>query len=319
MRMLFIDYSSAFNTVIPQSLCDKLLLLGLTPSLCSWVLSFLSDRPQSVRIGNITSATRSVSIGCPQGCVSSPLLYTLFTHDCVASHQYTSIIKFADDTTVIGLITGGEETEYRAEVASLEVWCRENNLHLNINKTKEMIVDPRKRRVQHTPIYIGETEVERVTTFKFLGIYISEDLTWSQNTTQLIKKAHTRLYFLRKLKKFGMKTKILSNFYRSIVESIVASSIIVWFGNCTVQQRKELQRVIKTAQKICGAAFPSLQDTYKSRVIRRAQNIIKDRTHPQNLLFALLPSGRRYRSIRSRTTRLTNSFFPQAIRLLNNQ
>ncbi|KAK7888821.1 hypothetical protein WMY93_024381 [Mugilogobius chulae] len=51
IRMLFIDYSSAFNTVIPQRLCDKLLLLGLTPSLCSWVLSFLTDRPQSVRIG----------------------------------------------------------------------------------------------------------------------------------------------------------------------------------------------------------------------------------------------------------------------------
>ncbi|KAI4895198.1 hypothetical protein NFI96_023811, partial [Prochilodus magdalenae] len=115
VRMLFIDYRSAFNTVIPTKLAGKLLTLGLTPTLCNWVLNFLTDRPQSVRIGSRTSSTRTVSTGTPQGCVLSPLLYTLFTYDCVASQSNTSIIKFADDTTVIGLITGGDETAYRRE------------------------------------------------------------------------------------------------------------------------------------------------------------------------------------------------------------
>ena len=117
--MLFIDYRSAFNTVIPTKLAGKLLTLGLTPTLCNWVLNFLTDRPQSVRIGSRTSSTRTVSTGTPQGCVLSPLLYTLFTYDCVASQSNTSIIKFADDTKVIGLITGGDETAYRREVAEL--------------------------------------------------------------------------------------------------------------------------------------------------------------------------------------------------------
>ncbi|KAK3538455.1 hypothetical protein QTP86_003706 [Hemibagrus guttatus] len=159
--MLFIDYSLAFNTVIPHRLSEKLLTLRLIPSLWNWVLNFLKDRPQSVRIGNWTSGIRTVSTGTPQGCVLSPLLYTLFTYDCVASQTNTKIIKFADDTTVIGLITGGEETSYRTEVAGLIAWCRKNNLSLNTDKTKEMIIDPRrKRKEQHTPIYIGETEVE---------------------------------------------------------------------------------------------------------------------------------------------------------------
>ncbi|KAL6487521.1 hypothetical protein MHYP_G00041470 [Metynnis hypsauchen] len=86
------------------------------------------------------------------------------------------IIKFADDTTVIGLITGGEKTAYRKEVAELVAWCHDNNLSLNADKTKEMIVDPRRMRELHTPLYIGETGMERVKTFKFLSIHISEDL-----------------------------------------------------------------------------------------------------------------------------------------------
>jgi hypothetical protein len=81
--------------------------------------------------------------------VLSPLLYSLFTHDCTARHDSNTIIKFADDTTVVGLITDNDETAYREEVRDLVVWCQNNNLSLNVIKTKEMIVDYRKWRTEH--------------------------------------------------------------------------------------------------------------------------------------------------------------------------
>ena len=111
--MLFIDFSSAFNTIIPQQLTRKLSLLGLNTSLCNWILDFLTGRPQTVRIGNNTSTTTTVSTGASQGCVLSPLLFTLLTHDCTALHDSNHIIKFADDTTVVGLINKNVESSYR--------------------------------------------------------------------------------------------------------------------------------------------------------------------------------------------------------------
>ena len=57
----------------------------------------------------------------------SPFLYSLFTHDCTARHDSNTIIKFADDTTVVGLITDDNETGYREEVRDLTMWCKDNN------------------------------------------------------------------------------------------------------------------------------------------------------------------------------------------------
>ncbi len=121
--MLFIDFNSAFNTIIPQQLINKLSLLGLNNSLCNWILDFLTGRPQSVRVGHNTSSTTTLSTGAPQGCVLSPLLFTLLTHDCTAKFSSNHIIKFADDTSVVGLISNNDETHYREEVAQLAEWC----------------------------------------------------------------------------------------------------------------------------------------------------------------------------------------------------
>ncbi|KAI3360472.1 hypothetical protein L3Q82_002367 [Scortum barcoo] len=108
--------SSAFNTIVPSKLVTKLRDLGLNSAHdCDWILNFLTGRPQAVRMGSTTSSTLTLNTGAPQGCVLSPLLYSLFTHDCVATHSSNIIVKFADL-----LITGDDETAYREELFGSE-------------------------------------------------------------------------------------------------------------------------------------------------------------------------------------------------------
>ncbi len=146
VRLLFIDYSSAFNTIVPIKLAVKLSDLGLNISLCDWIQDFLTARPQVVKVSQFTSNSITLNIGAPQGCVLSPLLYSLYTHDCVSSHSSTSIVKFADDTVVLCLISNNDEAAYLDEVERLTSWCQDNSLSLNVSKTKELIVDFRKRQ-----------------------------------------------------------------------------------------------------------------------------------------------------------------------------
>jgi hypothetical protein len=182
VRTLFIDYSSAFNTIVVSKLIIKLGALGLNPALCNCVLDFQKGRPQVVNVGNISSTT--LILNSPQGCVLSPLLYSVDASN--------SIIMFADDTTVLGLITNNNETAYRVEVRALEDWRQENNLSLNVNKMKELIVDFRRQQREPTTIHINGAAVEKVKRFKFLCVHVTDNLKWSTHTDCVVKKAQTQ-------------------------------------------------------------------------------------------------------------------------------
>ncbi len=120
-RILFVDFSSAFNTIMPGLLSVKLTELSVPTSICQWITSFLTDRQQLVRLGKLTSRTRTISNGAPQVCVLSPLLFSFYTNDCTSKDLSVKLLMFADDTTVIGLIKDEDESTSRQEVEQLAV------------------------------------------------------------------------------------------------------------------------------------------------------------------------------------------------------
>ncbi|XP_051891718.1 uncharacterized protein LOC127581382 [Pristis pectinata] len=158
---------------------------------------------------------------------------------------------FADDTAVVGRISDGNEPAYRSEIDRLVKWSRNNNLTLNVSKINKMIVDFRKGKSgEHTPVLIEGSAVERVSSFKFLCVNISEDLSWDQHIDAIMKKARQQLYFVRSLRRFGMSPKDLTNFYRCTVENILTGCITAWYGGSNAQNRKRLQREVDSASSI---------------------------------------------------------------------
>ncbi len=141
--------------------------------------------------------------------------------------------------------------------------------------------------------------------------------TWSGTIESIVKKAQQRLYFLRQLRKFNLPQDLLIQFYSAIIESVLCMSLTVWFSSATKSDLRRLWKVVRTAERIIGTTLPSLQELYLYRVRKRAGKITLNPSNPAHSLFELLPSGRLYRALSTRTTRHRNSFFPQAIHLMN--
>ncbi len=126
VQLLFLDFSSAFNIILPSRFFYKMSDLGNQYNICLWIKDFLTDRPQSVRMGQHNSSTLTISTDVPRGCVLSPFLFSLYTHDRIPSYNTNTIIKFStpNDTTVVGLITRGDESAYREEIKRLMGWLQ---------------------------------------------------------------------------------------------------------------------------------------------------------------------------------------------------
>ena len=318
---MFFDFSSAFNTIQPHLLCDKLIMYKMPPSIIAWILDYLTDRPQRVRLGPETlSETITTFTGAPQGTVLSPFLFSIYTSDCRPTHPNCTTDKYADDSVLTGLITDDNSTDnYLSEINTFVNWCDSNFLILNVDKTKEMVIDFRKNKSTIPHITINNKIVERVDTFKYLGVVIDKELKWKQNTDNIIKKLTPRMYCLRKLKSFEVNNKLLQMFYTSMITSVITFGITSWGGNISKQDKDRLDKIIKRASGVVGNKQDDFETLLKQRDITKTTQITFDLTHPlhDNFETRLIDRSGRYRVPIARTGRYKKSFIPRAISNIN--
>ena len=314
VRILFIDFSSAFNTIQPHLMALKLLNLSVCPKLILWIISFLVNRSQSVSFHHALSDSRSTSTGSPQGTVLSPVLFTLYTNDISGSDQ-TPIIKYSDDTAIQDL--SNSDSIFNQQVSLFTTWCKDNFLDLNVKKTKEMIVDFRTKPDTVPDLFIDGVKVERVSEYKYLGTILDNKLSFNANTQNIHKKCQSRLYCLQKLRSIGVNANILGNFYRCFIQSVLTFGFLCWYAGLSVENKNVLERMVKVCGKIVGERQVSLNVLYEVQAVQKASAIEKDVEHILSKYFEKLPSGRRYRTLKGTKNRTRASFLYKSIVLLN--
>eukprot|EP00116_Pleurobrachia_bachei_P000488 sb/3460750/ len=238
---LFLDLSKAFDTLHHDILVAKLEHYGIRGNVLKLFKSFLSGRSQTVKIGDKISDPLHVSCGVPQGSTLGPLLFLLYINDivnlpCGSDSCSTCFILFADDTSIFISGRSAPEVQWVIDklMALLKDYFDANFLHVNTSKTKFMhFSSPQATNFpSHFTFCFDGTTIEQVKQFKFLGIEISDSLTWEAHIKSVSTKLHRNLGSIYRLRK-SLPKQLKIPVYYALFQSHINYSISVWgSGGC---------------------------------------------------------------------------------------
>ena len=209
---------------------------------------------------------------------------------------------------------------------ALALWCDVNGAKINARKTVEMRIDFSKATRDTSSIVLNDSEISIVSHTKLLGVIVSDDLSWSENTSMICQKASQRLHFLVNLKRAGLESNRLVGLYCSFIRSILEYGSCVWHFALTQHERTCIERIQKRALKIIfghdisseqclvEAALDSLEDRRRSRCAKLFSDMQKSSHALHDLLPPIRSTSRSLRSFRIRepplchTQRCSNTF-----------
>ena len=227
---IFLDLCKAFDSVPHQALLNKLCGLNLPTTIFNWLRDYLSNRHQQVVYDGVTSQALPVKSGVPQGSILGPLLFLLYINDLPSclSPEDSSIVLYADDILLYRPIkTESDCKAFQQDINKIVNWISENHLTINVEKTKCMTIS-RLRSTIPLQVEINGHQIEEVITFKYLGVWISSDLSWTKHIEITCSKARRVLgYMYRTFAPYCEPDTIIS-LYKSQVLPILDYASVVW-------------------------------------------------------------------------------------------
>ena len=251
MRVTLFDYQIAFDHIDHRILVQKLRKLDLPIEITNWIIDFLSDRSQRIKLSEgCYSEWGAVPSGVPQGTKLGPWLFLVLIND-LEINNVGNIWKYVDDTTTSEIVAKEAGSNSQIIANTVTQWSSENRVKLNSDKCKELRISFAKSKAQLAPIFVDNKELECVDIAKLLGVTISNNLTWNEHIDQAIKKASKRMYFLLQLKRAKVPRNEIILFYTSCIRSVLtyyASPVL--FHALPMYLKKNLERVEKRALAI---------------------------------------------------------------------
>ena len=279
-----IDWKQAFPRQCPTLGVQSWIDNGVRPSLVPILTDFFRDRVMRVRWHGVMSSERALSGGGPQGSTLGLLEYLSQSNDNTDSIPQDMKYKWLDDLTVlevINLLTIGissynikdhipsdivmsngfiEARKLKTQIYmnSISEWTTKKEMKLNHKKSSIMVFNFTEKYQFSTRLTLENEPLETVEKCKLLGVVITNDLKWNENTKYLIKRANARMEILRKLSSFNPPISDMVTVYILYIRSILEQSCTIWHSTLTEENKADLERVQKNACRNI------LKDKYKS-------------------------------------------------------
>ena len=276
-----LDWAAAFDRQDPTIAILKFIQLGVRPSLIPLLISYLTDRKMQVKFNGEISEILTPIGGGPQGTLLGGLEYLVQSNDNADIVDPDDRFKYIDDLSVLQLVLlSGLLVEYdfhqhvasdigidmqylpatsystQDQLNSISDWTHNNLMKLNEAKSNYMIFTRTKESFA-TRLTVNDVYLDRKSVTQLLGVWISEDLSWSRNCQEICRTAFSRLSLITKLRYVGVSREDLLDIYILFVRSVAEYCSVSFHSSITKEQSYQLERI----QNICLKVI--LGDSYE--------------------------------------------------------
>ena len=360
----FYDWKEAFPRQCHKLGVKAFLDCGVRPSLLPMIVNYMQERTMVVKWHGKMSSIRKLNGGGAQGATFGIWEYLAQSNENANCVDPDDRFKFVDDLSVleiIHLLTIGmasinpkhsvpsdvpshnqviptEHLKSQVYLDNIKKWSDNQKMILNEKKTKAMVFNFTNDHQFIPRLTLNNKNIETVEKTKLLGVTITNDLKWNENTQDIVRRAFSRMELLRKVAAFHAPMTDLINIYVLYIRSILEQSCIVWHSMLSKENVEDLERVQKAALKIIlGTKFinyeNALQRTNLETLEKRRESLclkFAKKCTQNEKTFNMFPINKNYHSMKLRnrekyvvkfanTDRLKNSAIPYMQRLLNNE
>ena len=267
--LIYLDFAKAFDKVPYQRLFKKVEAHGIRGTVLKWIKHWLEDRRQKVCIDGMMSKWNLVTSGVPQGSVLGPILFLIYIND-LDNNLASKIKKFADDTKLCKSISSIEDVEsLKQDLDILTKWSEDWQIEFNTDKCKIMQLGRENFNKQYTlcnsTLKMSDKETD-------LGIIVSDNLKFSAQTNESVRKANFALGQIKRTIKHKTKDVIV-RLYKALVRPKLEYCVQAW----SPYLKKDKDKLEKVQHRATKMIYELKNKSYEDRLAETRLTTLEER------------------------------------------
>jgi len=278
--IIAVDLSKAFDRVNHSILVNKLINKDKL-SLAALINSYLLHRTACIKIGKKQGDRFPVNRGVPQGSSLGPALFCTYMNDLMPKNPSTTLVKYADDITLIIPINAQIHENIETELANINDWCHRNEMIINTAKTQALPILKRNKT-------FSTRKIRCFDSIKILGFSIDKHLSFTTHFQKSVSRASQNIHVLKVLRNCVSQSDLFTIFTAKI-KAVVEYGIEA-IPNISSSSLYLIQRLYKRCFYFINNNISSNSDITHSkekRALKLFKSILTDKTHSLHLFLPL--------------------------------